>query len=488
MDNKNQSQPNPPLSPPQQNQPQQTPPPPQIQPSPQIQPQQNQPVTPSQMGVPTPGNLAGQKSKKMPIIFGAIGLVLLLTVATSYYLFAYLPNTPENVWRRGLASIGVGLEELSARSEESAQSSTSTEISGTLNVEEPLKLTSKMTGEFSITGNAQLNMDLEYNGAKSSLDLIAKAGETLSTPEAIFLKFSGIDDLISAAIGEDINVKDIFGQEVQDIWWEADSEQFGLDDNTENNDLTQFSADDSIAIQKAVLEATNEYFFTADTEKMTLEMIEDLGVEDFDGVESRKYLVTINQQRLKDYLATTRDKLAATGVLERLAPDYDIQESLSNANIHDIVEDLDLSDTRIEAWVGLNNKVLRNVRFTPLEDTTNENYVEFSILLDDTNIDKIPIRARIKSDGTTTAEPSVGEFESTLTLDTVNNSFSLDISMSLNDDGLPGTDKMVFDANLTMKSSSTEPAIEVPQDAKSLRNLFPGAPNIVEVLGINTER
>ena len=67
--------------------------------------------------------------KKMFVGLGAGFASLIL--AGGYFVFMFLPNTPENIYRRGMASIGVGLEELAVQSIDT--NSQATEFSGTFN-------------------------------------------------------------------------------------------------------------------------------------------------------------------------------------------------------------------------------------------------------------------------------------------------------------------------------------------------------------------
>lgn len=367
----------------------------------------------------------GQGKAKKLILAGVMSLALLVG-AGSYYLFAYLPNTPNNVWRRGMASVGVGLEEIVADGFE--QDLSNTDLVGSIEITSPVSAKIDLSGNYDSDGSGALDFDADVEewAEKLAFDMIYSASD-VNLPK-IYFKTEGMQSLVQSYLGG-------YGlgssETVLDSqWWLIDFQEIidtgyvsqeDIDDVLLRNTSGQVSQADYQKLVEAALEATNEYVFTADTDNMVIGIDEFIAKEDFEGVESHKYTAQLDRTNMKLYGRAVRDNLAAAGAQEIMGLDKQLEEYMSDADIDEWVDDLDLTNTEMYVWVDSDKKVMRNLRIS--EDGTD---LDVSILLgDDESV--LPIRTRVTGGG----EGTKGSYSATVTYDLNNNktSYVMDVNI-----------------------------------------------------------
>jgi hypothetical protein len=345
-------------------------------------------------------------------------------------------------------------------------------------------------GTTGLSGNGNLNVDVQWGEYNPKINTVYSV--LAEEYPQLFFRVDGVEPIVNDFFGEGTFNQIAPGEELENVWWLVDfSElvesgfvsQVELDELVAENDTSNsITSDDYIAITQALTRASNEYIFTSETENMVLQWTEDLGTEEFEGVESRKYSVDINKANLEKYLLAVRDNIDATGVLQKVDEETNLSESITNEDIKESVADLDFSEVNIEAWVGLDNKVLRNLRFSPT-DTTGEEYIELSLLLDGTDLDTIPIRMRtVNKDEDNNAQVDIQW--NTNVADNISE-FSVDASIDYTE---PTAEDVLFEGKITVTGLAEEPAVEIPAGSKSFIELLNRTfSNAQQVLGITSD-
>ncbi|MEM6998095.1 MAG: DUF1720 domain-containing protein [Patescibacteria group bacterium] len=392
------------------------------------------------------------RSKQFAAIAGVLGLLLLSALG---YLFIYLPNTPENVYRRGMASVGVGLEEIVESSFDSEN--TSTEYSGQMELTiGGEKISAEMDGMIGASGASSLNFMINnLLGQNLSLESV---GEPLSGEEGnTFFRLQGFESAFAQlGYNPDVNAA-IDGQ-----WWSISassvedfySDQLGVTLSlSENETLSQAEYEELL---KAIIASLNEYVFTSDTEKMVVEMEEYLDDEEYEGVDSKKYRAGINRENLKSHLKDARDRLNATSAIDKLQ-----KIDATDTEIDNEVDDIDFEQNEYYVWVDSDTKVMRNLRITD-KDNVDSNYVDLSLLLEDGN-DALPMRVKF----------AIGENNSDFVLSMTTRLEDEADSITISIEGSESTGEFFgaaweLSGNMQLKGISEEPALQYPTDSSPL--------------------
>ncbi|MDX1766160.1 MAG: hypothetical protein R3313_04380, partial [Candidatus Saccharimonadales bacterium] len=281
------------------------------------------------------------------------------------------------------------------------------------------------------------------------------------------------------------------GRQLENIWWLLDYEELvneGFISQSELDELVdeaasqeQITTEDYIAVTRALIDVSNDYLFTADSDNMVLQRAENLGTEDYEGVSSEKYLVEVNEENLKSYLKAARDKIDQTGIWNKVFPDSSFKDQVSDDDIDKMVDDMNFDGVKIEAWISLDNKVLRNLRFTPLD--MDDTYLDLSLLLEGTDLNRIPLRLRYVSDN----DEGDGVAELNWITDVAANTAEYNFSVSVDDPNPNGTD-VEMDFKMVSKGLAKAPAYEKPAPTQSfIKLLIDVSEDLQEVLGVSTE-
>ena len=406
------------------------------------------------------------KKKSRGRFVGFAGIIGVLVLGVAYYTFMYLPNTPENVYRRGIASIGVGLDQLI---EDQTFNPTNTNtMEGSFTMSSPFELSVDFDGTSTVSGDGDFSVNAQWDQYDPGFEAYYTLLDS-QYPE-LYFKLSGVEPLINDFLGADFLAMWAEDESLEDIWWQLNFEELtslGLISEEELEELTiqqdtTITATDYQKLMQAFINASNQHLFTANVDDMVLQRVEDLGTEEYEGVASNKYLVEVNRQNLKSYLMLLRDEVVASGVVEKVLPEYNLQDSLSDSMIGEAVDGLVLDDVRIEAWVGLNNKVLRNIRFTPTENDSANNYLDVSLLLDDANLDVIPLRIKAVQDD----EHTKGHMTLNLISNLADNSFEIVVDLD-SDAKSEFYDDYRMAMNVKMTGLDEAPLFEQPINARS---------------------
>ena len=395
----------------------------------------------------------GSKAKLFIWLAVSIGLItVFLTVIA--YLFVYVPNKPENVYRRGMESIGVGLQFLVEP--EFLDNINTTQYKGQITVRKPGLFESlreesssetenrvveaclgsnpksedeisadlvgyiNLIGDNNILENSLLNFDLQINEE----DLIGLEARVLGSDDEdslpkIFFQFDKTDcmEAIMSWMEEEggdnssLDFAPLLGS-----WWSLDFQELldegviaaedwqefkeELDESlTSNGKLTQKDYKEAILIAKNALQ---EYIFTSDTEKMVFEMDELLDDDaDYEGVKTKKYSAILDEDNTVDFLISLYDGYAKSEVYKKVVDeplDKITEEDIDELrdNIKDFKEDI-----KIEVLVDSKSKILRNIRFIFTDKSSDSfgSYFDLGFIIDtDNEVFKLQTKITLFSD------------------------------------------------------------------------------------------
>ena len=327
-------------------------------------------------------------------------LVVILAIVAYVLFFVYLPNTPENRYRRGLGSVGAGMQYLIDNGFLDDIVSTGYKGEIVYNYESNdlnLGVNIDIDGSYD-TESALFNMSVSADGSdreesyqtSGDVEFRFLSGDEDVAPR-LFLKFS--DLTFPAQIEEDADqelTKSL--DEIEGVWWLLDFQEL-LDEGTftdgdaQSLDLSQqLSQQELEQFFLIAINALREYVFTDDVDKMVFQMDEKLGEEDFNGVASHKYSVTVNEDNLEAYITQLRDEFIETDYWQKINKDanIDLTEEFSNLNIKEMVEEFS-EDTKVEVWVDDETGVLRNLRISDgdKESESFGSYLDFGVSIED---------------------------------------------------------------------------------------------------------
>ena len=335
-----------------------------------------------------------QKTKSnQTLIWSLVGAGILLVLAIVYMLLVWLPNKPGNVYRKGLDSVGTGLQYLIT--EEFLEGIASTSYSGnlTINTTSIVDADIKFEGEYD-TQNATFNITSDINSSEieSPISIVLDGrylGPRANSAPVLYFR---LDDLtIPGEEGDAITDLLDLG-DLTDTWWKMDFQELVDQGLITNEDLESLSfnnetgQDDYEEVALVFINALQEYIFTSVTEKMVFGMDQALGQETFEGTETQKYSTTVNKANFQALIVQMRDGLAESEMWKKLNADSDIvlSEEISDEDIEEMVDNF-IKDTEVEIWVDSQSKVLRNMRFRKKDTKSFDygSYVDFGVILED---------------------------------------------------------------------------------------------------------
>ena len=373
-----------------------------------------------------------KKSKRRLIIFISLAVLVVIGTVVAYLMLIYIPNKPENVYRRGLASVGVGLEKIMLETDLFNQIN-SIRYGGRVDiqmadVQDELEDLAEACGwqdqplTRSISGQLEGRIDISQSLYADQLALSLDSGDqsiaalqirSIPNPPPnlpkLYFMIEGSDCLadLQDAIQDVLDILDsaqlLEIDQVFDRWWVVDLQQL-VDDYAQADPLSQLELEQAMEVSQEIIDQyqtvyqaqqkivtkfvrlLQKYIFTSDSQQMIFQMGQVLDSNaNYKGSDSIKYQVVINRQNYIDFLLEAEAairQVEAELELEYLQP-YDQQTAQSDA---EQAADEFKSTTNIEIWVDTETKILRNIRFTNADaySSSNDfgNYIDFGLKAD----------------------------------------------------------------------------------------------------------
>jgi hypothetical protein len=439
-----------------------------------------EPVIPaSSMNKPTEQQKPRKKfgvPKKVLVAF--VAFIILAGGSAAAYFGYVVPNKPENIWSSALKNTGRGYDKLSdyATSQKSAKgwsTDGSFKISGTLAADGTFSghsdgKSGQLTGSTSAAG-----LNIKYD---------VRALESSGNSPDIYFKIDGVQGLgtlVSGFSGEAASLDN--SQITQALnglngqWYFVDHTLFDQFAKSANSDL-QFSSKDIDEVLKAVGDASKQYVFTTDPQKMAVVVKQNVGKESQDGRNVYHYKVGINKGNLKAYNKALCEKLAPTKLFKLFgsASGSGDTDLLKQCQDNTDIEKISPNDTA-DAWVDLNTRLIHKIRLTEKSNKNNytdiiQNYTggdEFPFSLAFHNQSSVDCGISVEGSSSSCNKSDVSTGTINMKLNMKTNTFNVDAKFATT-----GSSKDTGTFKLKVVPSNNTPKVDKPAGAKTIIELL----------------
>jgi hypothetical protein len=334
-------------------------------------------------GVKVPKNNKLTKPTLISII--VLGILFVAGIGAAAYTQAVL-NNPDRIWDDALQNTKSGFEEVSSVLSEATISGGN--IKGTLNIESPVVVSSSLEGSWS-DEEAQILSTTSITGVKLNSELIAVNNEDDNASD-IYLKIDGLDSL---SLFSELLVPGSrpLLQAANNNWYKLQSndleELSQIPNELDKIDVNNY--DQEVGRFKSLLE---NFLYNAD-DSQNVVSYEPVGREDFNGNDSYKYKVTINESRSQEFL----NEIGMLIEESELSSLKDNNESMESLDIDTLLKENDDILPEIEVWVDMSTRYFRNVRLYIPQDTERmDGYIDIG--LDYKGGDEMPFYINLVSD------------------------------------------------------------------------------------------
>ncbi len=407
-----------------------------------------------------------KKPKLTLLIIFAVAVLLLGSGAAAYMKFVV--NSPENIWEKALQNTSAGYKEIVELSKQ--EPAKGGKIEGSFALTAPLTASGTMSGSW-YEQNSQMTGSVDVAGVSANAELRTISADGNTDSADIYFKVDGLDSalpLIEAAQPELAPLVDV----VNGNWYTIDramlSSLLPADSSTSTMTLTPDQISDITSKVGTVLD---ERLFTVDGAKAVVIVKDSVGREEFDGHDTYKYNVTVQEQQFRDFVTALEDALKGTA-LDSLIADTTANGGADTPtdadSMLDSLDSSDFSSFRAETWVDMKLKYIRNVRITPVDkDGKTEGYIDFG--LDYSGGDVWPFSIEVT---TTATEESADTMNALFSIAFNKSSKNVDLEFELS-----GTvDSQKFEGDGKFNVTPSNDALEVEKPA--------GATSVVELLGL----
>lgn len=427
-----------------------------------VLPAENSQTTPSD--APITPVVPNKKPKLTVLIIFAVSVLLLGSGAAAYMKFVV--NSPENIWEKALQNTSAGYKEIVEISKQDPAKGG--KIEGSLSLTAPLAASGSMKGSW-YEQNSQISGSVDIAGVSADAEIRTIATDTDSAD--IYFKLDGLDSVMPLIEAAQPELAPIVG-EVNGNWYTADSTLLSsvLPAESANSTMT-LSTDEIADIASKVGTVLDERLFTVDNTKAAVVVKDSVGREEFDGHDTFKYNLTVQEQQLKEFVTALEDALKGTALdslVKDMTADDGVETPTDVDSILDSVDNPDYSSFRAETWVDMKFKYIRNVRITPVDkEGKSEGYIDFG--LDYSGGDVWPFSIGVT---TTATEESADTMNALFSLAFNKASKNLDLGFNLS--GTIDSQKFEGNGKLNITPSNDTLNVEKPE----------GATSVVELLGL----
>lgn len=389
-------------------------------------------------------------SKKL-ILIGAI-LFLLIGGGAGAYFGYIVPNRPENVWKSAMSNTTKGYDKL-------LEIQDSNKDKKTVKVDSNFEIKSKevgasVNGSFTSQSNAtksKSNFEVSMLGAKLSIDVMSNLAE-LKDDSALYVRLNGIDGLLQ-------NSPSLSG-----VAKTANNQWFMIDKSTitdaSNKDLSEVNNKLDVSdIVNKVGDSAKKYVLTDDSTTSVFDASEFVGKEDVDGRKQYHYKVGANKDNLKKFVKDLAEGVESTNTYKDIMGDY--QKPIFNDQISKEIDGID-DKSKVDVWVDAKTKLIRKIKISYGDDK--KSFTEIGLNYDGGN--KLPFYVKLYEQG-----DDGGEGQLNLILNSDNMDIDFNFKMQSNDKSKDTVGELT--GKVTFSNEDVE--IDVPKDAKSLKDLFDGS-------------
>lgn len=422
-------------------------------------PQTTTPVAPIAPETPS-------KKPKLPKLIVAAVIVLLLGSGAAAYV-KFVINSPENIWKNALQNTSAGYREIVEISKQ--EPAKGGKVVGSFALTTPLAASGSIKGGW-YEQNSQITGSVDVIGVSANAELrtVGLDGDTESAD--IYFKVDGLDSalpLIEAAQPEFAPIVGV----VNGNWYAIDNSLLSSLLPAESSATTMTLTPSEISeIASKVGTVLDERLFTVDKSKAVVVIKDSVGREEFNGHDTYKFNVSVQEQQFRDFATALEDSLKGTAA-ESLSNDMSANDGVEAPTdidgFLDSVESSDFSSLRAETWVDMKLKYIRNVRLTPVDkDGKTAGYIDFG--LDYSGGDVWPFSISVT---TTATDESADTTNASLSIAFNKVSKNLDIGLDLSG----SVDNQKFEGNGKISITPSDDTLDVEKPAE--------ATSVVELLG-----
>ena len=389
------------------------------------------------------------------------GFILLGGGAAAY--ISVFQKSPENLWKNALSNTARGFETYLDNS--LAVEQNGIEMEGDFKISSPIAVDGSMQGAW-LGATGSLAANLGAAGARFTAELLTIPLNDQTTPD-VYMKVSGLEGLDTFL--ESFGVSDLSNLDtsaINDQWFFIDHTLIDQYLSTQETDPSlELTQEDVKQITEKLVIVMRERMFTTVPDKAVLEVKEQIGKEEFDGMPTYRYRVGINQANFAAFVNALKDAIKDTQLETLLLSGQStdsIEEVLDFDNVIREIEEADFSNAEADVWVEANGRFVRNVRIYPVEGKENSNYLDIG--LDITGGETIPLEIKATVDD----EGAKGTIALVYTIFYKNADLASELIVDMMSDGAP----IRANAKLSIKNTNDAVSVETPTDVKNIFELF----------------
>lgn len=419
---------------------------------------------------PVSSPVVGASPKKSKWFLPAIlAGVLILGGGAAAYVTVF-QKSPEKLWKTALNNTADGLDSYLTNSMNNEQKGFVSE--GSFSLSSPIAIDGDFKGSWYET-NGTMSASVGAAGARVTSELRTVAADNSTNPD-IYVKvdgLEGVDELISSFTGGESSELTSSLASINDQWFFIDHTL--LDQYTASSataDTPTMTKEDLKEVTDKMMLVMRDRMFTVSEDKAIFKIAEKIGKEDFEGTSSYRMQVKVDQQNFKSFIVALKDAAKDTKLEELLKAgqtDKTLEEVMSFDNLIKELEKADFSKAVADVWVEGNGGYVRNVRFYPVEDKKDSNYLDFGMNYTGGDVFPMYIRATMDDDG------SKGKLTFGFEPNKANGDAKMTMNINLTSEGT----EIKAEGELSVKGSDEKVTVEKPSDAKNIFELLGGLTN-----------
>jgi hypothetical protein len=381
-----------------------------------------------------------------------VAILVLLGGSAGAYFGYYLPNQPDQIWKKALSNSATGYDKLNEYYDSQGEASEKGTLTGNFKVESSSGVVDGNIETKYDPVNSATKIDAGFSGVRLNAEILTNIPEGSQYPD-IYAKvdgLEGLDELMGAEAGS-------FIEGFNDQWYFVDHtlfDQIAKMSEESETEVTAPTKEDVDAIVLAFGQVNREYIFTDDPNKAVLVRKQDVGREKLNDRDVYHYKVSYNKENLKSY----------TEALKNAMKNTKLKDYIGDSEFDKLTSSIDGLSGQEEAdvWVDMKTKLVRQIRFTDSENQGSH----MDLALNYNGGDEYPFLITIVND----EEDYKGTTNIGITLNTDTN----EVKFNLDGEETIAGDTAKFNLNGTLKSSGESVEFNKPQDTKSLLEAFGG--------------
>lgn len=311
----------------------------------------------------------------------------------------FVQKSPDNLWKSALRNTATGMDRII---DLSATSPKGVKQSGNFKISSPIAMDGNMEGS-SYESDGVLKANLGVSGARFDMEIRSIVPDGAANPDLYFKVggLDGIDSLVTGLLGDDVGGVGQAFSELNEQWFFLDHTLLDQLMSESGASQTQISTEQAAQLGSELAEVLREYVFTTDQTKAIVGIDQKFGFEDFEGDKTYKVSLLLDKNNLKSFLNALVEKAENNELINELflGPDQSLSELLELEDLMKSIDESDVSDVSMEAWIDSNGRFIRNVRIYPTEENKESNYLDIGLDYESGDVWPISLKAVFDENG-----------------------------------------------------------------------------------------